>query len=208
VDDVLDALVGVARPIILSEFRKDSCIASTRVAIDALAYFGVKAEPLPVIATIFNAEAAAILNGGGTLEELAAAQQEKELDEPGGPWSLAIGTGHSRNNDRPIWEGHLVAAIPDEQVFIDLSIDQAARPTKGMNFEPYWTRVEDDHWWNGEETLHQLTHENGMVLIMDRRAADPEGFKASNNWKATGHMKSVMRDVTGKVIRAMKTELR
>ena len=206
-DKILDALVKVARPIILESFSVDSCIASTRIAVDVLRYFEITAEPLPLIVTVFNAETVRLAHEGKTLEEIGKIKNQSKVTDDGGPWSVGIGTGwsmKSTNGSEP-WAGHLVAAIPGKHIIVDLSIDQAARPHKNMHLEPFWTQVEDE-WWGGDKPVTELNNA-GMSMILDRVAADPQGFLTSPNWKLSGLYRATFKDATGKIIRAIKKEI-
>lgn len=203
----MDALVKVARPIILESFDDDSCVASTRIAIDALAYFGIAAEPLPLTVTLLNAETVRLANEGLSFDEIGKIQGQSKVTDEGGPWGIAVGTGRSMKskNGRKPWAGHLVATIAAEHILIDLSIDQATRTHKNMHLEPFWTRVEDD-WWDGSKSVTELNNA-GMSMILDRNAADPRGFLTSPNWKLSGNYRATFRDATGKIIRAIKKEI-
>ena len=54
---LLEAVADAARPAVLARFAPDSCIATTRVIIEALRYFGVPAVAWPVNMVMFNAAA-------------------------------------------------------------------------------------------------------------------------------------------------------
>ena len=110
----------------------------------------------------------------------------------------------STNGSKP-WAGHLVAALPDDHIIVDLSIDQVTRPHKNMHLEPFWTRVEDE-WWGGDKPVTEL-NSAGMSMILDRVAADPKGFLTSPNWKLSGIYRSTFKDTTGRIIRAIKKEI-
>jgi hypothetical protein len=62
-DDILSAL-GAAQPAMEAKLGADSCIACTRIAVDTLRAFGVRARPLAVEVVIHNADAAAHIERG------------------------------------------------------------------------------------------------------------------------------------------------
>jgi len=86
---IVAALLELARPELLRVFRRDSCIVSTRVALDVLKTFGIAARPLSVKAVVYNAPYAARLERGMPLpasaDELACWVRED------GAWSVGLG---------------------------------------------------------------------------------------------------------------------
>lgn len=202
---VLDALTEVARPIILEQFNPDSCIASTRIGIDALAYFGLRGEPLPVSALLFNPEAMDLLQHGTTMEDLKAQMDLIPADGEGGPWSLGLGLGSQQPG---AWAGHLVVALKQHHTIVDLSADQASRPHKNMPVQPYHVTIDDPDWWSGTQPAATFTTSNGTALILDRRSPDPDGYRRTPNWTMTGSTdKALYKDLTGRVIRAVNASL-
>lgn len=202
---VLDALTEVARPLILEHFNPDSCIASTRVGIDALAYFGMRGEPLPVTGVLFNPEAMNLLQQGMSMDDLKKQMDAIPADADGGPWSLGLGVGTQQPG---AWAGHLVVALPQQHAVVDLSADQASRPHKNMPVQPYHVVIEDPEWWEGTQPMATFTTANGTALILDRRTADPDGYRLTPNWTMTGSTsKAFFKDLTGRVIRAVRAAL-
>lgn len=202
----LDALVTVARPIILREFRADSCIASCRLAMDALTYFGITTIEQPVTAMVINHEAAALLSAGTTMQELSDILVRLSPETPGGPWTIGVGVGSGAAGT---WSGHLIVTVPDIRAVIDLSIDQASRPHKNISLEPYWGVVDRDDWWepdaSRESTLFPVASPDGSVIMLDRHAVDPMGYRVSPNWTRSGQSgKAVYRALAGQIIREMK----
>lgn len=199
---VLDALTEVARPLILEHFTPDSCIASTRIGIDTLTYFGIRSEPLPITAVLFNADAMDLLQQGVSMEDLKERMNALSADAEGGPWSLGLGVGTQQPG---AWAGHLVIAIPQHHAVVDLSADQASRPHKNMPMQPYHVSIEDPEWWEGSQPVATFTTSHGTALILDRRAADPHGYTRTPNWAMTGSTnRAFYKDLTGRVIRAVR----
>lgn len=201
---ILDALVAVARPIIREEFNADSCIASTKAALDALAYFGVHGREMPVVSILFNAEAAQLLEGGMDMTELGQRTSQIPADEPDGPWSVGVGAGPGGVGK---WPGHLVSTVPGIGAVIDLSLDQAARPHKNLNPTPFWAHVDNPAWWGPKPAtpIHTLGTSDGTVVVLDRRARDPRGYKSSPNWDLRGPgREAVHRKVVAGIITAMR----
>lgn len=209
-ETILDALTKIARPVIRTEFNADSCIASTRIALDVLAYFGVKAEAKPVMVVVLNAKAAKLAETM-TLDEITKIAQGYSMEDTEGPWTMMIGSGRSTRKDRnrKPWSGHLVATIPDESIIIDLSIDQAARPQKGLDPTPYWVRIPDRQWWANEVEVLPMLREDGTALLFNNKCPDPDGYLKSPNWDAKNDPegRASLRLITGQIIRQMKDVL-
>ena len=212
-EKVIQALLETARPHLREEFERASCIASTRIGIDVLEYFGIKAEPVSLFLIILNDEAMKMLTEEEkTMQDVKEATEKRGLGEPGGPWTMGIGAD-VENGDG--WAGHLMIGLPEDQVLLDLSIDQASRPHKNLVLEqPAAFGVTDEKWWRGEERYTVMKGEDDegheTMLILDREAPDPDGYRRSRNWRRTSSKhggRRVFQEVTGKIIRAMKEEL-
>jgi hypothetical protein len=115
---LLDMVAVAARAAVLARFERTSCIATTRVVIEAARYFGVDAHPWAVNVKVFNAAAWDL-----------ACQQVDLTEWPPDAWSVSI---HVDNGGDRI--GHLVAVTRHD--LIDASIDQAERPTHGIPHLP------------------------------------------------------------------------
>lgn len=208
-EQVILALAKVARPVLLRYFEPRSCIASTRIGIDVLAYFGIKAVPVPLLVAIFNAEAARMVNEGMSLSDVAEAMWKISKDQPGGPWTIALGA-EVENGDG--WAGHLMIGIPQYRTLLDLSIDQANRPLKNIEFNDdlRTMHVPDESWWKGAEDRAILATDSGLTLILDHEAPDPDGYKRSKNWVRQSSVyegRRVFKEATGEIIRLVKAQL-
>lgn len=213
---VIASLLKHAHGPIRRHFQSDSCIASTRIGIDVLDYFSVASAPLALQVLIFNEEAIQLLEGGMTMEELAAHMRGIPLEQEGGPWSMGVGLGGDPEPNK--WPGHLVIAIPQTRSMIDLSIEQASRPHKGLPFrEPILWHCPDNKWWAGDETLSEpMTYaddESGRrILVMfdtEDRNNTLRDYRRSKNWhrRSSFHGGDVFRSVTAEIIRLIKADL-
>lgn len=169
---VVDVLLAVAREEILKDFRRDSCIASTRVATEVLRHFGVRAYPLAVTAMVFNAPFAARLRIDLFPRDAAETRHWAEED---GTWSVGIGFGRGGPGS---WTRHLVA-IAERRWLVDLSLDQADRPEHGIALRPLAHPVAEDFL----RGLAPLTLEVGSVLV--QYDADPRerSFEHARDWR-------------------------
>ena len=206
---VVESLVRVARPIILEMFNKDSCIASTRIAIDALRYFGITAVPMSLSTTIYNSCAVEAFKQGKAIASIVNFQSALCANKTSEAWFVMIGTGLSEQDpNNPTWAGHLVAVIPDETVLIDLAIDQASRPAKNIDLEPFWLRIPQEDWWKGTDPVVEFSDISGSELVLDRRCSDPSGYLTSPNWDVPPEYADDFAFITNKVIRAMCLDMR
>lgn len=205
---LLDAVVRVARPLIREHFNADSCIASTRIGMDVLAHFGVAAVEMPLMAFLFNHEAIKLFEAGMTSQEIGEHVRGISVEQEGGAWTLGVGApGAPTVSGREGWTGHLVATIPDAGVILDLSLDQASRPQKNMLLKPCWFIVEDEAFWVDPKGRTTIINEAGAMML-DRDALGGTTYKASPNWKRkTSTPAPIFRDVTGRIIRAVRADL-
>lgn len=202
---VLEAITTHARPVLLEEFRADSCIASTKIGIDVLAYFGLRGQPLALSAMLFNAEAVQMLSDGTSMEELHDIMKAIPADEPGGPWSLGLGVGAGQPNT---WPGHLVISLPAYGTIVDLSADQASRPHKNLTVQTFHATITNEPWWTGEDPVVMFTTDEGATVLLDRRSPDPDGYRRSPNWRLEGNSTPALyKDITGRIIRTVKGAL-
>ncbi len=113
----LDKVAQAARAAVLESFRPDSCIATTRVTIDVLAYFGYTGQPLAVKAAVFNQQAWRLVHAGVPVGEWP-------------PEAHSIGIGGEGRHRPGRWDGHLVSVTATHM--IDGSLDQMSRPGRGI----------------------------------------------------------------------------
>lgn len=171
-EDVLSALVSAAPPEVTRSFGPASCIPATRVAVEALARFGVSSHAVPVQVHAFNREAWA----------LREAPREVLLAD-GRAWSLGVGFTASapkeiQRSNVPGYDGHLV--VRAEEWLVDLSIAQVNRPARGIVFEPFAVRVPSEFWESQESRV--LENADGARLLVRVHASDDGSWRRSKLW--------------------------
>lgn len=122
-DKICKLLCELGREEILKFFKPDSCIASTKVAIKVLQHFRIGARPQAVMLEIMNAKFMELFDQKGGYP------QSKDESQA---W-LAAGAHLIVIDESGL--GHIVAIVMDA-LLIDLSIDQAHRPHKGVVMTP------------------------------------------------------------------------
>ena len=125
-DVVVDALCRVGRPIILRYASPDSCIASCRIGMDVLRMFGIRSHPIAVKAAVFNQKGHEFMDSG-----------HPDWVRQGRDGAHSVGIGYGGPDPRK-WDGHLVLLVRG-RLLLDLSIDQAARPDKGIYLHAFRT---------------------------------------------------------------------
>ena len=164
----LRELITVARGEILRTYSRDSCIASTRILIELLEAQRAPARALVVRCAVLNRAAHEMMRRGtpepGSEEWLAA-----------GGWGLGIGYPGEQLPGR--WVGHLVAIL-EERVLVDLSLDQANRPARGIELAPLIAQV-DAKFLRGRRPI---MGDFGETFV--RYEADPNNrsYEVSRDW--------------------------
>lgn len=120
--------LGTIRIAMLSAFSPNSCIAATRISVEAARMLGLRARPMVCGTTVLNSAAATWARDRGL------PQTQEEL----GAWHAAGCHGVSiANVEHDVAHGvrHLVALI-EERWLVDLSLDQACRPQQDILLGP------------------------------------------------------------------------
>lgn len=188
VEALVEFLVDVGRPRILEDYLPSSCIVSTRVSIEFLRYFGVRAAPRAVLAEAMNPAAVEFVLAHGW--EAVHSDSGKSCAAAGG-WMVVTdnesgppGTVDESNG----WRGHLVAMIEDDYL-LDLSADQMARPLKNLLVPgPIFGPVSR---WPEAYAL-----EGGAVVRYDDLgAARKSPWVESRDWRVEGRWRPIVSDL-------------
>lgn len=172
------------------EWGLDSCILSTKIALQVLTHFGFDARPVAVHVFITNARFYQALDTG-----------EITLDTP--PWNqpdncYALGLGLIEND--PANCQHVVVVVGN--TMLDLTLDQASRPQHGIVLGPTAFRIPNaiDHF---EDQPYQFEMNDGAILIYYPHAGN-RWYANSPNW---GRRDAPARaKIAGEIIRAVRRE--
>lgn len=157
-------------------FKKDFglCILGTATVVETLRRLGVSARPLVAEAYILNAQAAERLKRGESLEQIYAAM---EVD---GSWTVGLGL-----DDRAVepgrWPGHLVATTTNPDMLVDVSLDQASRPQRGIHLETGAWPLEERAQAQGRGPV-LLGGDNGELVLYRPRRTDTS-YRSSPDWR-------------------------
>lgn len=190
--DLLGALVEIARPRILADFRASSCIASTAIAIDVLAYFGVEAE--------------AVECEGFAANRLAISAIAARLvpDWHAGAWTVGVVRNQPKDLRTGQWPGaHLVAVTDD--ALIDLSADQFSRPRKGIEVPALVCALDRDQFF-GDDPVVSVPLADGAMLSYKRLDNPQRSWRDVPDWSDRSRRKRIVGDVI-RAIRSRATEV-
>lgn len=183
--DVVRWLAEHSRPILLRSFRSDSCIESTAAAIDVLAAFKIAARALPVEVAAFNAPAVEMLD-----RDMLARDHPDAWDAAG---AHSVGIGVAPMPTRPDrFAGHLVAVVAGRWL-LDLSLDQASRPLRGLTLGPLLVPYLAEQMATGWTTYETA---NGTT-VMYRRSQIVRGpvWRGAPGWTRAAQRRAIAADL-------------
>lgn len=203
IEAVIDALVNVGRPAMSPTWGPDSCIAAAAITIEALDAFGYRARPVAVETQVYNAIAAAWRESWP--------DGRRTGDPPEGAWSVGLGmvesgpVAPSGLRKRGLTTGREVHVVALAGTYvIDLSIDQARRPKRGLGMvRPMAFDLGDDsgvaRFLAGESVGWTL---DGWTVIHKARPRSVTWWMDSPNWRRRDA--AIRSRVVGAVIRAVR----
>jgi len=193
VEPLLRVLGPELRRVILTEYKADSCIASTRIGIDLLAELGVPARPLRVEVMAYTVGYARRIEAEGRMPRNQA-ERIAWTDETNG-WALGIGVEAGTPGGI-----HLVALV-DDHLLWDLSIDQASRPERNMPIEGPIVLDTDDAFRKGRRLLRVTDDKTILVYRVSKLKGMP--WSQSNNWRKDGRDAQVRQAIVQEALRAI-----
>lgn len=193
INEWLSRVTAVVRSEVLLHWKPDSCIASTRVLVDTLAYFGIDATPTPTRAAVFNRLAWGL-----------AQQNKRPSAWPPEAWSVGVeGEGPAVDGG---WNGHLVAVVRKllpYRVLIDPSGDQFARPQHAIFATPLVASL--PALWTPQDPLVaagvDLDDQPGPVYVYAPLTGS-HGWRLALDW--CGNVEPVTQAVAGSVSRIIE----
>lgn len=173
--DIIDALGEVGRPAMAGVWREDSCIAATAIVLETLGAFGYGAVALPVETRCIN-------------RPLADWMRSRVGPPPRDGWEVDLGLVESaalpgKGGRTEGKELHLVAFLPDAGTLVDIALDQASRPAKGLDLGPTLFSANAERigtFLRGEPI--GWTTEEGALLMYRLRPPDVTWWRSSPNF--------------------------
>jgi hypothetical protein len=151
-------------------YGRGCCILHTRIAVDVLRELDVRARPMAMRVMAGNA------SWRGLCKQLGRYPQPDEWTAE--TWCLGIGYGADPRAERPGYDGHVIAVVNDRWG-LDLTLDQASRPQKGMRFSPHFWQVSPE-FLRGEEHDALSTSEGSVVVY--QALPEERGFLTAPDW--------------------------
>lgn len=182
-DAVALLLSGV--PAIRAHYTAGSCIASTKIGLAVLAALGVEARPVVVQAAVGNRT---------WWDYITMRTPAAEILADPSAWSVGLGVPNPGKD----WHMHLV--IVTARALVDLTLDQATRPSRGIRLAPMafgLSPEERRRLVTGQQlAFHDDT--GGGVVIYQARVGNRD-YTTSANW---GRRDAAMRHrIAGQILR-------
>lgn len=161
------------------------CIMATKVGIQALDYFGIKAIPVTCNLVVGNA---------AWVEWMKDGMPKPMPDEA---WSVSV---HEQNTDGPGYNGHVMLRADD--MLADLNFGQVSRPEKNMTFPAAAIfPLDEEQRANFEAGKEVVYFGPGGEVVIIHHTPGRKSFMKAKDW--TRHQKSP----TGVLIRAVRSVL-
>ena len=186
-DELLLALPQVVAPVV-EHWQPEplSCVLNCKVALDALARFGVKAAPLCVDVGAFNAQAWRLYNADVPVDQW-----------PADAYSIGTDAGLPVDPANGKWSGYLVLIAGDR--LIDVSLDQLSRPAYGIVLEPRTVGFQTGWGKDGDQLGVEIPPRGVMVKYVVNATADT--WRRAPDWQdsdlaahCSGNVVSVLTD--------------
>lgn len=138
----LGVIAVATREIVLSEYGRDSCIASSLIGQQVLAHFKVQARAVSSAVSAYN--------------DLAMKMTSTNLppqEWPDEAWSVGVQGSGVMNMETKRYDGHVVLIVKPQgspRVLLDLSADQLDRPERGLRV-PGPVAVELPRLWTPQD---------------------------------------------------------
>lgn len=197
---ILAQFILSATPIMDFAFAQDRCINATRVTIDVLRKFHIKAKPLSVECTAVNGKCAELLIKYGHLPQT---DEETEQWWGQGAFVFKIDTGPARPGH---WNGHVVTIANGH--IIDAAVGQFNRPDKSLLIpESILVAPLRPGFFAGKSMILGADHTDAR-LIYTPRPDDKSFIKASGFERHEGNVRvteEIVRDMIRKLWKPSKT---
>ncbi len=194
-DERIAALCVVARRFILKAgWSRDSCLASTRIGIEVLSYFGITGKPLEVTVVAANALAVEQLDRTGAVDLSTDA------------WTVGVKAGDRDEGDNA-WPGaHMVISVPRMHTIVDLSVDQLHRPQHEIEVPRPVAFEAKPEFFTGERAVQIELPKDGRLFYWP--VNPPTGTRGSPDWTMRPSERSpnrpeIYRATVAAIIRAM-----
>jgi hypothetical protein len=160
---VLEALVRVLpEETEAAGMGRDTCVFCSWIGREVLRRFGISAKPVAVRAAIVNRQ---FWEDVGEDWNRVLDVKDDGLREES--WSVALGFSHGPP-EKGRWAGHLILTTRNPDMVLDLTLDQASRPEKGIPLEPLAYQVDRSAlraFERGESPLEFAETDHGCRIV-------------------------------------------
>ncbi len=192
----LAAVMNAACRVFPRRYRPDGCIAAARVLVDVFDRLHVRCRPLAVTVDVFNpAMVARATAEGGRLP--ADTEEYQRWIVESGCWWLTLGGASDPEPGK--WPGH-VGVVVWESVLIDLTLQQASRPARGILLAPAAVQVCPAFLAGSESRVVTM---GGSELHYVARP-EHKSFMNAPDWRDRRRH----HDVVGHIVERVRDELR
>jgi hypothetical protein len=185
-----------ATPILRRDFMVTRCVNATRICLDVMALFNVRAVPLSVQAIAMNKTYRQKLDKLGrfpTGEEL-----KLWIDE--GAYALGVDIRDSATSEiMNAWGGHLVTIVQDW--LVDGSAIQMNRPQHGIELPDIFVGETTRRFLKGKAPI-RFASDGGAMLCYTARLED-ESWKTLPGFDPHPYNAEASREIAGRMARAM-----
>ncbi len=183
-----------AEPVLAARCSPTRCLNGTRVCIDVLRQFGVKARPVSVRATVMNAAFRT------RLETLGRWPTEAEMDaiiEAGG-WAIGVDCGGTDEASNA-WGGHLVA-VAQQRWLVDAGAVQMHRPAREIVVPPVFVGEVGRPFLAGRGGVEYETPGGGTLAY--RARLDDESWRECSGFQPHAFNAEMVREIADRIRRA------
>lgn len=192
---IIETYVDCATPLFRSYDTKSHCLNGTRVCIDALAHFGVRARPVSVQCMAVNRIYADKMAGFQSSDDFPSKAEFEEWFAEGA-WSVGIDTRDGMGG----WPGHLIAIADDH--LIDSAAGQFDRPQHGIYVPDIFHSPLEGVLSGKPPTAIFVNQKEGCVLTYTLREKD-KTYRKIRGFQRSAHN----REITDLVIKKMNARL-
>lgn len=186
----------VATPILARDFLETRCVNATRICLDVMRAFNVRAYPLSVQAVALNRAYRT------KLAELGRMPTDNELPAwvAEGAWAIGVDVrGSATDTSANAWGGHLIAVVQDW--IVDSAAIQISRPSKGIDIPDIFVGATSRRFLKGKGSVG-FESDGGAVLTYTPRPED-ESWKDLPGFQPHPYNADAAREIANRMAQMM-----
>lgn len=191
----IELLPAVTWPIVRRYTEADCCIWASRIGMDVLKHFGIKARCITVNFYCANAAFMEQMMKHGRMPRDKAELEEWHKENGATNMGVVSDDDDAKNWDR--YNGHVVTFLPDDNIIIDLSSEQFNRPQYGITVEPAPRKVPVGWELLESEEAHYDLPGGGVAVYKAR--PDQRGYIFTQAWVDSPGRRMVVPETIAKL---------